>query len=105
MRGGDIFPETRGVSTTLNSRPSLQDKLSIEQLHLRLLSMIHFTDYDALVVRVCSIKTIELHCINFSFFAPLIGDHLTVHLRNYRLDLFLCSQFVETFPRLYQRKG
>jgi len=28
-----------------------------------------------------------------------------VHLRHDRLDLFLCSQFVETLPRLHRRAG
>ena len=93
------------VSTTLNSRPSVQDKLSIEQLHLRPLPVMRFADYEPLVVRVRSTSTIELRSITYSVPSRLIGHQLTVHLRHERLDLFLRSQFIETIPRLHQRKG
>ncbi len=93
------------VTTTLNQRPSVQQKLSIERLHLRPLPVVRFADYEPLVVRVRSTSTIEVRSITYSVPSRLIGHQLTVHLRHDRLDLFLRSQFIETLPRLHARKG
>ncbi len=93
------------VTTTLNQRPSVQQKLSIERLHLRPLPVVRFADYEPLVVRVRSTSTIEVRSITYSVPLRLIGHQLTVHLRHDRLDLFLRSQFIETLPRLHARKG
>jgi transposase InsO family protein len=93
------------VTTTLNSRPSVQEKLVIERLHLRPVPVVRFADYEPLVVRVRSTSTIEVRSVTYSVPSRLIGHQLTVHLRHDRLDLFLRSQFIETLLRLHRRKG
>jgi hypothetical protein len=93
------------VTAGLNGRPSVQQKLVIERLHLRPLAVERFADYEPLVVRVRSTSTIEVRSITYSVPSRLIGHQLTVHLRHDRLDLFLKSQFTLTLPRLHQRKG
>ena len=93
------------VTATLNNRPSVQEKLAIEHLHLRPLPVVRFGDYEPLVVRVRSTSTIEVRSITYSVPSRLIGQQLTVHLRHDRLELFLRSQFTLTIPRLYARQG
>ncbi len=93
------------VSAGLNERPSVQEKLAIERLHLRPLPVERFADYEPLVVRVRSTSTIEVRSVTYSVPSRLIGHQLTVHLRHDRLDLFLRSQFTLTIPRLHARKG
>jgi hypothetical protein len=93
------------VTATLNNRPSVQEKLAIEHLHLRPLPVVRFGDYEPLVVRVRSTSTIEVRSITYSVPSRLIGQQLTVHLRHDRLELFLRSQSVETLPRLHRRAG
>lgn len=93
------------VSADLNNRPSVQEKLAIERLHLQPLPVERFADYDPVVARVRSTSTIEVRSVTYSVPSRLIGQQLTVHLRHDRLDLFLRSQFVETLPRLHARKG
>jgi len=93
------------VSDGLNSRPSVQEKLPIERLHLLPLPVVRFADYEPLVARVRSTSTIEVRSVTSSVPSRLIGQQLTVHLRHDRLDLFLRSQFIETLPRLHARKG
>ena len=93
------------VTTGFNDRPSVQEKLAIERLHLRPLPVERFADYEPLVARVRSTSTIEVRSVTYSVPSRLIGYQLTVHLRHDRLDLFLRSQFVETLPRLHRRKG
>lgn len=93
------------VNADFNNRPSVQQKLAIERLHLRPLPVERFADYEPLVVRVRSTSTIEVRSVTYSVPSRLIGQQLTVHLRHDRLDLFLRSQFVETLPRLHARKG
>jgi hypothetical protein len=93
------------VTAGLNSRPSVQQKLTIERLHLRPLPVVRFADYEPLVVRARSTSTIEVRSVTYSVPSRLIGHQLTVHLRHDRLDLFLRSQFIETLPRLHPRKG
>ena len=48
------------VTTGLNGRPSVQEKLAIERLHLRPLPVERFADYEPLVARVRSTSTIEV---------------------------------------------
>jgi hypothetical protein len=93
------------VNADLNNRPSVQGKLEIERLHLQPLPVERFADYEPVVARVRSTSTIEVRSITYSVPSRLIGQQLTVHLRHDRLDLFLRSQFIETLPRLYARKG
>jgi hypothetical protein len=93
------------VTSSLNERPSVQQKLAIERLHLQPLPVERFADYESLVVRVRSTSTIEVRQVTYSVPSRLIGHQLTVHLRHDRLDLFLRSQFVVTLPRLHARKG
>ena len=93
------------VTTTLNGRPSVQEKLAIERLHLRPLPVERFADYEPLVARVRSTSTIEVRQVTYSVPSRLIGHQLTVHLRHDRLDLFLRSRFIETLPRLHRRAG
>ncbi len=93
------------VSADLNNRPSVQQKLAIEQLHLRPLPVERFADYEPVVATVRSTSTIEVRSVTYSVPSRLIGQQLSVHLRHDRLDLFLRSQFVETLPRLHARKG
>jgi hypothetical protein len=93
------------VTATLNNRYEVAGRLEIERLHLQPLPVQRFIDYDPLVVRVRSTSTIEVRQVTYSVPSRLIGQQLTVHLRHDRLDLFLRSQFVETLPRLHQRKG
>jgi hypothetical protein len=93
------------VNEDLNNRESVQQKLAIEQLHLRPLPVERFADYDPVVARVRSTSTIEVRSVTYSVPSRLIGQQLTVHLRHDRLDLFLRTQFVETLPRLHARKG
>jgi hypothetical protein len=93
------------VSATLNNRYEVAGRLEIERLHLQPLPVQRFIDYDPLVVRVRSTSTIEVRQVTYSVPSRLIGQQLTAHLRHDRLDLFLRSQFVETLPRLHQRKG
>jgi hypothetical protein len=93
------------VTAGLNDRPSVQEKLAIERLHLRPLPVERFADYEPLVVRVRSTSTIELRSVTYSVPSRLIGQQLTVHLRHDRLDVFLRSRFVETLPRLHAHKG
>ena len=91
------------VSAGFNERESVQQKLSIERLHLRPLPVVRFADYEPLVVRVRSTSTIEVRSVTYSVPSRLIGHQLTVHLHHDRLDLFLRSQFIETLPRLHRR--
>ena len=93
------------VNATLNQRPSVQQKLTIERLHLLPVPVVRFADYEPLVVRVRSTSTIEVRSVTYSVPSRLISHQLTVHLRHDRLDLFLRSQFVETLPRLHRRAG
>ncbi len=93
------------VNADLNTRPSVQQKLAIERLHLRPLPVERFADYEPVVATVRSTSTIELRSVTYSVPSRLIGQQLTVHLRHDRLDLFLRSQFVETLPRLHHRPG
>jgi hypothetical protein len=93
------------VNATLNQRPSVQQKLTIERLHLLPVPVVRFADYEPLVVRVRSTSTIEVRSVTYSVPSRLISHQLTVHLRHDRLDLFLRSQFVETLPRLHLRAG
>jgi hypothetical protein len=93
------------VTSSLNERPSVQQKLAIERLHLRPLPVERFVDYEQLVVRVRSTSTIEVRQVTYSVPSRLIGHQLTVHLRHDRLDLFLRSRFIETLPRLHHRQG
>lgn len=93
------------VTADLNTRPSVQQKLAIERLHLRPLPVERFADYEPVVATVRSTSTIELRSVTYSVPSRLIGQQLTVHLRHDRLDLFLRSQFVETLPRLHRRAG
>jgi hypothetical protein len=93
------------VTSTLNSRYEVAGNLEIERLHLQPLPVERFADYEPQVVRVRSTSTIEVRSITYSVPSRLIGQQLTVHLRHDRLDLFLRSQFIETLPRLYARKG
>jgi len=93
------------VTAGFNGRPSVQQTLAIERLHLRPLPVQRFADYEPLVARVRSTSTIEVRQVTYSVPSRLIGHQLTVHLRHDRLDLFLRSQFIETIPRLHQRKG
>jgi len=93
------------VNATLNQRPSVQQKLTIERLHLLPVPVVRFADYEPLVVRVRSTSTIEVRSVTYSVPSRLISQQLTVHLRHDRLDLFLRSQFVETLPRLHRRAG
>ena len=93
------------VNATLNQRPSVQQKLTIERLHLLPVPVVRFADYEQLVVRVRSTSTIEVRSVTYSVPSRLISHQLTVHLRHDRLDLFLRSQFVETLPRLHRRAG
>jgi len=93
------------VSADLNNRPSVQQKLAIERLHLQPLPVERFADYEPVVARVRSTSTIEVRSVIYSVPSRLIGQQLSVHLRHDRLDLFLRSQFVETLPRLHARKG
>ncbi len=93
------------VTATLNNRYEVAGRLEIERLHLQPLPVQRFIDYDPLVVRVRSTSTIEVRQVTYSVPSRLIGQQLTVHLHHDRLDLFLRSQFVETIPRLHQRKG
>jgi hypothetical protein len=93
------------VTVTLNNRYEVAGRLEIERLHLQPLPVQRFIDYDPLVVRVRSTSTIELRQVTYSVPSRLIGQQLSVHLHHDRLDLFLRSQFVETIPRLHQRKG
>jgi len=93
------------VSADLNNRPSVQQKLAIERLHLRPLPVERFADYEPVVARVRSTSTIEVRAVTYSVPSRLIGQQLSVHLRHDRLDLFLRSQFVEILPRLHARKG
>jgi hypothetical protein len=93
------------VSSSLNGRDSVQQKLAIERLHLRPLPVERFADYEPQVVRVRSTSTIEVRSVTYSVPSRLIGHQLTVHLHHDRLDLFLRSQFVETLPRLHPQKG
>jgi hypothetical protein len=93
------------VTATLNNRYEVAGRLEIERLHLQPLPVQRCIDYDPLVVRVRSTSTIEVRQVTYSVPSRLIGQQLTVHLRHDRLDLFLRSQFVETIPRLHQRKG
>jgi hypothetical protein len=93
------------VTTTLNSRPIVREKLVIERLHLRPLPVERFADYEPLVVRVRSTSTIEVRSVTYSVPSRLIGHQLTVHLRHDRMDLFLRSQFTLTLPRLHRCKG
>jgi len=80
----------------------VQQKLSIERLHLRPLPVVRFADYEALLVRLRSTSTIEVRSVTYSVPSRLIGHQLTVHLHHDRLDLFLRSQFIETLPRLHR---
>ena len=82
------------VSAGFNERESVQQKLSIERLHLRPLPVVRFADYEPLVVRVRSTSTIEVRSVTYSVPSRLIGHQLTVHLHHHRLDLFLRSQFI-----------
>lgn len=91
------------VNADLNTRPSVQQKLEIERLHLRPLPVERFADYEPVVARVRSTSTIEVRSVTYSVPSRLIGQQLSVHLRHDRLDLFLRSQFVETLPRLHRR--
>jgi hypothetical protein len=93
------------VNADLNTRPSVQQKLEIERLHLRPLPVERFADYEPVVARVRSTSTIEVRSVTYSVPSRLIGQQLSVHLRHDRLDLFLRSQFVETLPRLHRRAG
>jgi len=93
------------VTASLNNRPSVQQKLVIERLHLRPLPVERFADYEPLVVRVRSTSTIEVRQVTYSVPSRLIGHQLTVHLRHDRLDLFLKSRFTLTLQRLHRRKG
>ena len=93
------------VNADLNTRPSVQQKLAIERLHLRPLPVERFADYEPVVATVRSTSTIELRSVTYSVPSRLIGQQLSVHLRHDRLDLFLRSQFVETLPRLHHRPG
>ena len=93
------------VTAGLNGRPSVQEKLAIERLHLRPLPVERFADYEPLVARVRSTSTIEVRPVTYSVPSRLIGHQLTVHLRHDRLDLFLRSRFVETLPRLHRQSG
>ncbi len=93
------------VTSSLNNRASVQQKLVIERLHLRPVPVVRFADYEPLVVRVRSTSTIEVRSVTYSVPSRLIGHQLTVHLRHDRLDLFLRSQFTLRIPRLHQRKG
>jgi len=93
------------VTATLNNRYEVTGRLEIERLHLQPLPVQRFVDYDPLVVRVRTTSTIEVRQVTYSVPSRLIGQQLTVHLRHDRLDLFLRSQFIETIPRLHQRKG
>jgi hypothetical protein len=93
------------VSASLNNRAEVEGKLAIERLHLQLLPVERFADYEPVVARVRSTSTIEVRSVTYSVPSRLIGQQLTVHLRHDRLDLFLRSQFVETLPRLHAQKG
>jgi hypothetical protein len=93
------------VTADLNNRPSVQQTLAIERLHLQPLPVERFADYEPVVARVRSTSTIEVRSVTYSVPSRLIGQQLTVHLRHDRLDLFLRSQFVETLPRLHRRAG
>ena len=93
------------VNATLNQRPSVQQKLTIERLHLLPVPVVRFADYEPLVVRVRSTSTIEVRSVTYSVPSRLISHQLTVHLRHDRLDLFLRSHYVETLPRLHRRAG
>ena len=93
------------VSTGLNGRASVQEKLSIERLALAPLPVNRFADYEPLVARVRATGTIQVRQVTYSVPSRLIGQQLTVHLRHDRLELYRLGRFLETLPRLHPRKG
>ena len=94
-----------GVRESLNRRPAVQEKLSIERQQLRPVPVYRYPDYEAVVARVRSTSTIQVREVTYSVPSRLIGQQLNVHLRHNRLDLFLGSHHVVRLERLHRPRG
>jgi hypothetical protein len=87
------------ITATIRRRN--RTRIEAERAHLRPLSPTPAVAYDRLTVRVTTSATIHVRRGTYTVPSRLIGERLTVHLFDDRLELYHGTTAVLTLPRVY----